>query len=119
MPEAFLRGLSTAYLSGRAEIVYDTFSKYYYSSSMYENCSENLIFYLDGAHSPESMEACARWFSSVVKGNGKISPLSSCSFIDLGNGSAGHIKDKVESNVISKQVKCVLSISIYFHSVDL
>ncbi|XWS43094.1 hypothetical protein CRYUN_Cryun16bG0072300 [Craigia yunnanensis] len=105
MPEAFRRGLSTAYLSGRAEIVYDTFSKYYYSSSMCENSSGNLIFYLDGAHSPESMEACARWFSSVVKGNGKVSPLSSSSFIDLGNGYAEHIKDKFEeSNVISKQI---------------
>ncbi|XVF56229.1 hypothetical protein PTKIN_Ptkin06aG0102000 [Pterospermum kingtungense] len=103
MPEAFRRGLSIAYLSGRAEIVHDTFSKYYYSS-IYEN-SENLIFYLDGAHSPESMDACAKWFSSVVKGNSKVSPLSSPSFIDLGNGYGEHIENKVEeSNVISKQI---------------
>lgn len=32
-----------------------------------ENTSGNLVFYLDGAHSPESMEACAKWFSSAVK----------------------------------------------------
>ena len=25
------------------------------------------MFFLDGAHSPESMEACARWFSHAVK----------------------------------------------------
>lgn len=31
-----------------------------------KNCSD-LIFYLDGAHSPESMEACAKWFSNEVK----------------------------------------------------
>jgi folylpolyglutamate synthase len=29
--------------------------------------SGRLSFYLDGAHSPESMEACANWFCSVVK----------------------------------------------------
>ncbi|XP_021282085.1 folylpolyglutamate synthase isoform X2 [Herrania umbratica] len=105
IPEAFRRGLSTAYLSGRAEIVYDTFSKYYNSSAMEENSSGNLIFYLDGAHSPESMEACARWFSSVAKGNGKVSPSSLSSLRNFGNGCARHKKDKVEqSNVISKQI---------------
>ncbi|XVE95862.1 hypothetical protein REPUB_Repub02eG0170700 [Reevesia pubescens] len=105
MPEAFSRGLSTAYLSGRAEIVHDMFSKYHNSSSMYENSSENLIFYLDGAHSPESMEACARWFSGVVKGDGNVSPLSSSSCRDWGKGYAERIKDKVEeSNVITKQI---------------
>lgn len=25
------------------------------------------MFFLDGAHSPESMEVCARWFSDAVK----------------------------------------------------
>lgn len=25
------------------------------------------MFYLDGAHSPESMEVCAKWFSLAVK----------------------------------------------------
>lgn len=28
--------------------------------------SGDLTFYLDGAHSPESMDACARWFSASV-----------------------------------------------------
>lgn len=27
----------------------------------------DLVFYLDGAHSPESMEVCANWFSLAVK----------------------------------------------------
>ncbi|EOY09105.1 Dhfs-fpgs c isoform 2 [Theobroma cacao] len=105
IPEAFCRGLSTACLSGRAEIVYDKFSKYYNSSATDENSCGNLIFYLDGAHSPESMEACARWFSSVAKGNGKVSPLSLSALRNFGNGCARHIKDKVEeSHVISKQI---------------
>ncbi|XAR68462.1 Tetrahydrofolate synthase [Bertholletia excelsa] len=53
LPVAFLRGLSRAHLSGRAQIFHDP--------------SGDLTFYLDGAHSPESMEVCARWFSSVIQ----------------------------------------------------
>ncbi|KAK1412983.1 hypothetical protein QVD17_34646 [Tagetes erecta] len=66
LPEAFLRGLSTAHLSGRAQVVHD------YSLGLSDqiktdrSCHGELIFYLDGAHSPESMDACAKWFSNVV-----------------------------------------------------
>uniref|UniRef100_A0A2P2M2K6 Folylpolyglutamate synthase n=1 Tax=Rhizophora mucronata TaxID=61149 RepID=A0A2P2M2K6_RHIMU len=67
LPEAFLRGLSTARLSGRAQIVCDSSSKSCASSDLAENSSGDLIFYLDGAHSPESMEACAKWFCSATK----------------------------------------------------
>lgn len=42
---------------------------------MSENCGE-LIFYLDGAHSPESIDACAKWFSNAVKGYKNPSHLS-------------------------------------------
>lgn len=66
LPEAFLRGLSTARLSGRAQIVED----YSFKTCKLEGneiSSGNLTFYLDGAHSPESMEACARWFSNAVR----------------------------------------------------
>ncbi|XP_045807871.1 folylpolyglutamate synthase [Trifolium pratense] len=61
LPDEFIRGLSTANFSGRAQIVRD-------SSLLSGNCDAELIFYLDGAHSPESMEACAKWFSNAVKG---------------------------------------------------
>lgn len=27
----------------------------------------DLVFYLDGAHSPESMDVCAKWFSITIK----------------------------------------------------
>lgn len=65
-----MRGLQTARLSGRAEIVQDSVLP----------SSGDLVFYLDGAHSPESIEACARWFSSAVRektskevwGNGNV-----------------------------------------------
>lgn len=67
MPEPFLRGLSTARLSGRAQIVDDS-TLLSSAATRLNGCSSgDLIFYLDGAHSPESMEACARWFSSAVK----------------------------------------------------
>ncbi|XP_039070555.1 folylpolyglutamate synthase-like isoform X1 [Hibiscus syriacus] len=56
LPEPFIKGLTTASLQGRAQIVRDQFPDI-----------ENLVFYLDGAHSPESMEACARWFSLCTK----------------------------------------------------
>ncbi|GKU92010.1 hypothetical protein SLEP1_g5798 [Rubroshorea leprosula] len=55
LPEQFIKGLTTANLQGRAQTVPDRLA------SM--ECSRDLVFYLDGAHSPESMEACARWFS--------------------------------------------------------
>ncbi|GER25819.1 folylpolyglutamate synthase [Striga asiatica] len=70
LPEAFLRGLTTARLLGRAQIVHDSHSKSSDSDGTIENStSGDLVFYLDGAHSPESMEACAGWFSSAVKEN--------------------------------------------------
>ncbi|XP_043692352.1 folylpolyglutamate synthase-like [Telopea speciosissima] len=76
LPVEFLRGLSTAYLSGRAQVVHDIIEEI--------SCG-NLIFYLDGAHSPESIEVCAQWFSSTVKednissGNEKVKELwSNC-----------------------------------------
>lgn len=105
MPEAFLRGLSTARLSGRAQIVHDSSLD---MSGVNISSSGDLIFYLDGAHSPESMEACAKWYSTAVKENNNNSSFSpSCSkFLTMegvwGNGRANH--ENNESNKIFKQV---------------
>ncbi|XP_057547941.1 folylpolyglutamate synthase isoform X2 [Amaranthus tricolor] len=71
LPNAFLRGLSSARLPGRAQIVYDDISK-----SSNTNTGE-LVYYLDGAHSPESMDACARWFSKTVSGHQTSASMSS------------------------------------------
>lgn len=68
MPDEFIRGLSNAQFSGRAQIVCDSSLYSDCSEIMSESCVGELIFYLDGAHSPESMEACAKWFSNAVKG---------------------------------------------------
>ncbi|CAO2822272.1 unnamed protein product [Amaranthus hypochondriacus] len=70
LPNAFLRGLSSARLPGRAQIVYDDISK-----SSNTNTGE-LVYYLDGAHSPESMDACARWFSKTVSGHHTSASMS-------------------------------------------
>ncbi|XP_050210116.1 folylpolyglutamate synthase isoform X2 [Mercurialis annua] len=59
LPEQFIRGLTTARLQGRAQIVPDQYTNI--------ETDGDLVFYLDGAHSPESMEACARWFSRAIK----------------------------------------------------
>jgi folylpolyglutamate synthase len=110
LPEAFLRGLSTAHISGRAQIVYDidTCSQSYNSLKVSESPCGDLVFYLDGAHSPESMEACAKWFSSAVKGNMK--PLSTSFKVECleevwGNGHIQHARKSMESDKLLKPVK--------------
>ena len=54
LPEQFIKGLTSASLQGRAHIVPDQHIK--------NERSNELVFFLDGAHSPESMEVCATWF---------------------------------------------------------
>ncbi|VVA97224.1 unnamed protein product [Arabis nemorensis] len=55
LPEPFIKGLATASLQGRGQVVPDLYGD-----------PGKLVFYLDGAHTPESMEACAKWFSLAV-----------------------------------------------------
>ncbi|XP_042012655.1 folylpolyglutamate synthase-like isoform X1 [Salvia splendens] len=59
LPEEFIRGLATASLQGRAQIVPDHLIE--------SESPGDLVFYLDGAHSPESMEVCAKWFCLATK----------------------------------------------------
>ncbi|XP_013718871.1 folylpolyglutamate synthase isoform X2 [Brassica napus] len=63
LPKKFIKGLATTSLQGRAQVVPDQFIE--------TRTSGDLVFYLDGAHSPESMEVCAKWFSLAVKGDNK------------------------------------------------
>lgn len=128
LPEAFKRGLSSARLSGRAQIFYDSSVNSNSSSELSKRSSGDLIFYLDGAHSPESMEVCARWFSNAVKENtlsflspqaSSTSSLSSfCSSITVGNvkdlcGDANtcNVEENIEeSNLISKKVDFLVTL---------
>lgn len=59
MPESFIKGLTIANLQGRAQIVPD--------QHIDIESPGDLVFYLDGAHTSESMEICARWFSIAIK----------------------------------------------------
>lgn len=59
LPEQFVKGLTTASLQGRAQIVPDQYIS--------TEGPGDLVFYMDGAHSPESMVVCGRWFSHVIK----------------------------------------------------
>ena len=58
LPLAFRRGLAKTTWPGREQIVQDEFSK-------------NLTFYLDGAHTEESMKSSAEWFSAHVNAKRK------------------------------------------------
>ncbi|KAL5973468.1 hypothetical protein ACLOJK_030119 [Asimina triloba] len=50
--------------NGRAQIVPDPHTNMQHKD---DPCFGGLVFFLDGAHSPESMEMCAQWFSSAIK----------------------------------------------------
>ncbi|WOL04685.1 folylpolyglutamate synthase [Canna indica] len=63
LPAQFIRGLSRVNLEGRAQVVPDPLVQVHNSSH------GGLIFYLDGAHSPESLEVCAKWFSCAIDEN--------------------------------------------------
>ncbi|XAR71982.1 Tetrahydrofolate synthase [Bertholletia excelsa] len=52
-------GLHAAKLQGRAQVVPDHFIDV--------ESPGGLVFYLDGAHSPESMDVCAEWFCFAIK----------------------------------------------------
>ncbi|KAM0926457.1 hypothetical protein ACQ4PT_003526 [Festuca glaucescens] len=66
LPDEFIKGLSSASLQGRAQIVPDS------QVNSEEEPNSSLVFYLDGAHSPDSMEICARWFSNVTKEDKRV-----------------------------------------------
>ncbi|KAL5546442.1 hypothetical protein UlMin_006129 [Ulmus minor] len=106
LPEAFRRGLSSAHLSGRAQILHDISSESC-DSNVFESTCGDLIFYLDGAHSPESMEVCAKWFSKAVETKEKSS-ISSYKVGNMnglvGNGQLQHEKENIKPGKISKQI---------------
>ncbi|KAG2262698.1 hypothetical protein Bca52824_069777 [Brassica carinata] len=80
LPEKFIKGLATASLQGRAQVVPDQFIE--------NRSSGDLVFYLDGAHSPESMEVCQMVFG-CVKGDNQSESSG-----HLVNGSSGSSHDK-------------------------
>ncbi|CAM6095551.1 unnamed protein product [Calypogeia fissa] len=69
LPEPYVLGLASTRWPGRAEIIHDhiTGEDEKTMGNGTHLKSGKLQFYLDGAHSPESMDACARWFFDTVK----------------------------------------------------
>lgn len=57
------------------------------------------MFYLDGAHSPESMEACGKWFSLAIKEDPK--QLKSYNDQTLDNSRASHESPHKNSTQVS------------------
>ncbi|XP_027068023.1 folylpolyglutamate synthase isoform X3 [Coffea arabica] len=107
LPEPFIRGLSTARLFGRAQIVHDSSSNSSTVSMVNGAASGDLTFYLDGAHSPESLEACGRWFATVVKDDKNLLSLDSCLKTGIGEevSENGFVyTGSKESNKISKRI---------------
>lgn len=105
LPKQFLRGLSVVRLSGRAQIIVDPLIN---ASGGNKRLSGGLTFYLDGAHSPESMDACARWFSAAAVERKDLSLSSVTSEVEMmdrawTNGSIKHCHNQ-ESEEILKRV---------------
>lgn len=69
LPRQFINGLTTATLQGRAQIIPDL--------SFDIESPGDLVFYLDGAHSPESMEVCGKWFCLAIKEDARQQSCSS------------------------------------------
>lgn len=70
LPEPFKEGLAMANILGRAQVIPDSYvmhNEHYNMKEAGNADSGQLVFYLDGAHSPESMEACAKWFSHAIR----------------------------------------------------
>ncbi|KAG2334569.1 hypothetical protein Bca52824_005749 [Brassica carinata] len=59
LPEKFIKGLATASLQGRGQVVSDQFIE--------SRTSGDIVFYLDGAHTPESMEVSPNGFHLLLK----------------------------------------------------
>ncbi|GAQ83711.1 folylpolyglutamate synthase [Klebsormidium nitens] len=71
LPDSFRRGLASVEWPGRAQIMPDTEIQ-----APGESPQGSLMFYLDGAHTPESMEVCATWFCESVAGGAETAETS-------------------------------------------
>lgn len=70
IPKPFIKGLVTTNFPGRSQVIPDPYTRSCQQHSEGEAGNADageLCFYLDGAHSPESMEECAKWFSQAIK----------------------------------------------------
>ena len=67
LPERFRDGLRETEWAGRAQVVPDVTAVDDDGSGDKSEMAPNLLWYLDGAHTEESMRQCAEWFVSATK----------------------------------------------------
>lgn len=70
LPETFRAGLAKTQWWGRAQVVADTFeglTDENNDSTDTKESDSSLVWYLDGAHTEESMAQCAEWFCEASK----------------------------------------------------
>ena len=72
LPKAYVEGLRFVRWPGRSQVVLDPIITGV-ESNIHPTPSR-LTYYLDGAHTAESMETCALWFSSVAVGDTSKDP---------------------------------------------
>jgi len=69
LPEEVVAGLANARWPGRAQVVHET-------EDGEQPLGGGLSFYLDGAHTQESIAQCAKWFASIAGSSSSPSPSS-------------------------------------------
>jgi folylpolyglutamate synthase len=96
LPEPYIRGLANAQLLGRAQLLKDPLVS-------------SLTFFLDGAHSPESMEICGKWFCSAVhKANSSFKKNKEMQHVFSSNGQEILRMADSEINTSSARVRCYI-----------
>ncbi|XP_068643910.1 folylpolyglutamate synthase [Aristolochia californica] len=101
LADEFVKGLVMAKLQGRAQVIIDP-----HADTQSEGSCKfgGLVFFLDGAHSPESMEECAKWFSQAVQED--FQQLSA----DKQHYSIHNIKQDEEQNLPTDLIKEACSV---------
>lgn len=105
LPKPFIKGLVTTNFPGRSQVIPDphTRSCQQHSEGEAGNADAGkLCFYLDGAHSPESMEECAKWFSHAIKKENQSVIEAREVFNETQNGCSGLLPD-LEQQFHSKE----------------
>eukprot|EP00250_Pteridium_aquilinum_P019733 c24552_g1_i1 orf=310-2130(-) len=113
LPDAYLHGLATTSWPGRGQIIHDVGFPPKNLSGV-AKCNDpklgTLTFYLDGAHTPESLEACAKWFCSAATGgnaDGKEKNVRSPCEVNSSNGNEyGTRNGQWIKNMATEKMSC-------------
>ncbi|KAJ8761410.1 hypothetical protein K2173_001541 [Erythroxylum novogranatense] len=98
LPEQFIKGLTTSSLQGRAQIVPDHYIN--------NGSDGDLVFYLDGAHSPESMDICAKWFSVAIADDNQQNQMNH--LVQNNSGSPADLQQRNQIGGSTKKMQILL-----------